>query len=315
MTSTKGIHHITAITADPQKNLDFYEGFLGQRLVKKTVNFDDPNAYHLYYGDKIGTPGTILTFFYWAGIPEGTRGVGEVSSLSYLIRKESFDFWKERANARDITISENKNSFGEELLVLEDPDGLVINLIAAQDEPEIAAWDSIDIPVEYSLLGFYETTLTVRDHAQLMPALTKGMGFHEIAIKDQYYRYESSQQPGKYITIKECLDLPPARQGAGSIHHIAFQADTDVEREQIKQQVNALGIPSTGLVDRQYFHSTYYMTPAAILFEIATNDIGFTFDESIEELGTQLQLPPQYESIRYTLEANLPQLSLPRDQH
>lgn len=312
---TKGIHHITAITADPQKNLDFYEGFLGQRLIKKTVNFDDPRAYHLYYGDASGTPGTILTFFYWPGIPQGTRGTGEVSGIMYAIREESYEFWKTRAAQFGIGVQEETLPFAERAIALADPDGMRVSLVAGAQAATVEPWKESPVPKEHELCGFYGASIALQEHAELSNVLTTGLGFARTSAAGADIKYESIQQPGQYLYTAEKPDLPKARQGAGSVHHIAFQAIDDAEREALKTQVNDLGIPSTGMIDRQYFHSTYFQTPAGVLFELATDDIGFTVDEPKEELGEHLKLPPQYEANRKQIEQLLVPLTLPRHKH
>lgn len=315
MHRTNGIHHITAITADPQKNINFYEGFLGQRLVKKTVNFDDPTAYHLYYGDAVGTPGTILTFFYWAGIPVGTRGAGEVESIYYAIAPDSLSYWKERAARFDVTCREEVLPFGEPVLFINDPDGMKIGLVAAQIDNNIVPWTDGPVPEEHVLRGFYRALLVMPEHTPQHPLLEEGLGLSLVETKNTITRYQGTSWPGKYLATTERPDLPRARQGAGSIHHIAFQAETDEVRDGLKTQVNELGVQSTGLIDRQYFHSTYFMTPAMILFELATNDIGFTVDEPAEELGEHLKLPSQYEDQRSEIEAALVPVTLPRNRN
>ncbi len=312
MQKSKGIHHITAITTDPQKNLDFYEGFLGQRFVKKTVNFDDPRAYHLYYGDFSGAPGTILTFFYWPGIPKGTRGTGEVSGIVYAIQPDSVAFWKKRAAAYGIRAEEETLPFGERALTLHDPDGIRVILAASTDKSRVEMWKEGTVPEAHALRGFYGAVITLQEHAELADTLVFGLGLEGGEQAGSTMRYRAKQQPGLYLYTEEKPDLPRARQGAGSVHHIAFQADDDSVREALRQQVNERGIPSTGMIDRQYFHSTYFRTTAGVLFEIATNDIGFTVDEPKEELGEHLKLPPQYEAHRREIEAALVPLSLPR---
>ncbi len=314
MTKTKGLHHITAITSDPQANLDFYEGFLGQRFIKRTVNFDDPSAYHLYYGDAIGTPGTALTFFYWAGIPDGTHGSGEVNSIYYAVPQNSLTFWKERATSYQVVCEEKRLPFGESCLMIKDPDGLVIGLVESPVHNVVEHWKDGPIPQEYSLQGFYGVLLHVPDSISIEPILTEGLGYTEVSIKDGATRYEASSWPGKFLATKQVPLVPQARQGAGSIHHIAFQAETDHELMLLEKQVQDLGVNTTGFIDRKYFHSVYFMTPASILFEIATDDIGFTVDESASELGENLVLPPQYEPHRKTIEAHLIPLTLPRDK-
>jgi glyoxalase family protein len=314
MIKTKGLHHITAITSDPQANLDFYEGFLGQRFIKRTVNFDDPSAYHLYYGDAVGTPGTALTFFYWAGIPDGTRGSGEVDSIYYAIPLGSVGYWKDRAQSFLIPSEESLLPFGETCLMIKDPDGLKIGLVEADVEDAVQHWVDGPIPHEHSLRGFYGALLNLPGGVSITPILTEGLGYTEVATKAGVTRYEATAWPGKFLATKPCPDMPRATQGAGSIHHIAFQAETDTELLTLGKQVQSLGVATTGLVDRQYFHSLYFMTPAAILFEIATDDIGFTVDEPADELGDNLKLPPQYEHLRPSIVANLMPLTLPRNR-
>lgn len=311
-TRSKGIHHITAITADPQQNLDFYEGFLGQRLVKRTVNFDDPSAYHLYYGDAVGSPGTLITFFYWRGMPSGTRGSGEVASIYYSIKPASVDFWKNRADEYSIAYTEKVLPFGETTLMIHDPDGLEIGLVVSEHVTNIIPWTEGTVPEEHVLGGFYGALLSLPPQRPIAPILEEGLGYTLVTIKEGITRYQATDWPGKFVATQEQPDMDLARQGAGSVHHIAFQADDDAVRERLEFQVNELGIPSTGLVDRTYFHAAYFMTPSAILFELSTNDIGLTIDEPADMLGEQLRLPPQYEASRDIITANLTPLTLPR---
>jgi len=310
---TKGIHHITAITADPQKNLDFYEGLLGQKLVKRTVNFDDPSAYHLYYGDDIGTPGTLMTFFFWKNIPQGKRGSGEVESIYYTIKPASLPYWKNRCTEFDINYIETKLPFGETVLLINDPDGLKIGLVASEVETNIVPWSEGPVPIEHVLGGFYGALLSLHEQGSIKPVLEEGLGYTIVDTKDTVTRYQASTWPGKFLATTTNKDVPPAIQGAGSIHHIAFQADNDSVREALEFQVNELGVASTGLIDRHYFHATYFMTPAAILFELSTNDIGVTIDEPAAELGTHLIIPAQHEIHRDAIIASLTPLQLPRD--
>lgn len=311
-TQSNGIHHITAITADPQQNLDFYEGFLGQRLIKKTVNFDDPSAYHLYYGDAIGTPGTLMTFFYWQGIRKRTPGSGEVASIYYAIKPTSLTYWKERAQEFAIPYTEATLPFGETVLMIQDPDGLEIGLVATDTETNIVPWTDGTVPEEHVLGGFYGALLALDANRPIDPVLQEGLGYALVDTKDGITRYQAATWPGKFLATTELIDAPQATQGAGAIHHIAFQADNDDVREKLEFQINELGLASTGLVDRFYFHATYFMTPAAILFEISTNDIGMTIDEPATELGEHLQIPKQYEDQRHEIEASLVPLTLPR---
>lgn len=309
---TIGIHHITAITADPQKNLDFYEGFLGQRLIKKTVNFDDPSAYHLYYGDMIGSPGTIMTFFYWRGISQGRRGTGEVSDIYYGIKPSSLAYWKARAASMGVEVLEEILLFGDTALIIQDPDGLRIGLIVAEANNAIVPWNDGTVLPEHALQGFYGALIAVSDQAKIINILTDGFGYKFIRREGSILLCQAERQPGKFLVIQELANLSRARQGAGSVHHIAFQATNDFQLQSLRAQVNDLGISSTSMIDRKYFHSTYFMTPAGALFEIATNDIGFTIDEPVAELGENLKLPSQYELYRTEIEQNLPKLTLHR---
>lgn len=315
MQQTKGIHHITAITADPQQNLDFYEGFLGQKLVKKTVNHDDPSAYHLYYGDAIGSPGTLITFFYWKGMPQGTRGCGEVASIYYTITPDSLEYWKNRTKEFAVPCVEKTLPFGETVLMVSDPDGLEIGLVASDVAVDIVPWEAGPIPTAHVLGGFYGALLNLPEHRPIEPILEEGLGYTKVETKSDITRYEATGWPGKFLATQVRADLPQARQGAGSVHHIAFQADDDSVREGLEFQVNELGITSTGLVDRFYFHATYFMTPAAILFELSTNDIGMTIDEPVEELGEHLIIPNHHEIHRTAIEASLTPLELPRNKN
>jgi glyoxalase family protein len=309
---TLGIHHITAITSDPQKNLDFYEGFLGQRLIKKTVNFDDPSAYHLYYADAIGTPGTVLTFFYWAGIPKREKGSGEVGSIYYSISEDSIQYWRDRIVSFNVPFSEEVLPFGEKVLKVSDPDGLEIGLVATNVKNSIQPWEDGPVPKDHVLNGFYGALLHLPGHEDINDILENGLGYEKIATTNEITRYQALSWPGRYIATKITPKLPPARQGAGSVHHIAFQASDDTMLQALQFQVGAVGYQTTPLIDRFYFHASYFMTPANILFELSTNDIGFIIDESVAELGEHLQLPPKFEPYRNQIEASIIPLSLPR---
>jgi glyoxalase family protein len=310
-TRTFGLHHITGITGDPQKNLDFYEVFLGQRLIKKTVNFDDPSAYHLYYADAVGTPGTVLTFFYWSGIPQGQRGNGEVTSIYYAIPSASVAYWKARADDFSISCTEEMLPFGETVLYIQDPDGLKIGLVATDSTGGIVVpWTAGPIPTEHVLQGFYG--VLIHATGNMTDILRQGLGYEVVAEKAGVTRYEATNWPGRYIAVQDASSQVPAQQGSGSIHHIAFQAQDDTMLLSLQEQVAALGLRVTPVIDRFYFHACYFMTPGGVLFELSTNDIGFAIDESTDELGEHLQLPPQFEPYRTQIESTIIPLTLPR---
>lgn len=314
--NTSGIHHITAITADPQKNLDFYEGFLGQRLVKKTLNYDDPHAYHLYYADSIGTFGTLLTFFYWKGMPKRTIGKGEVSEFFYAIPKGSSSFWKSRAEKFGIVHKEDEIPFFNKALIVYDPDGIKINLIEIEESPKIKYWKEGSIAKDYALLGFYGAKITVDKKEYIESTLTKGLGFEEIQNNENLALFKAvAGDLGQYIVVEESPDTTPAYQGTGSVHHIAFQTKNDRTLKNLMKQIHDLRIPTTEIVDRQYFHAVYFRTHAGILFELSTNDIGLTVDgEKEKDLGENLIIPPHYKEYKDEIERVVIPLKLPRHE-
>lgn len=311
MKNTSGIHHITAITGDPQKNIDFYEGFLGQKLIKRTVNFDDPRSYHFYFGDAYGKPGTLLTFFYWQNIPKRSPGVGEVSCISYGIGKEAVKFWKKRAKEFKVPCAGGTNDFGQENLTLADPDGMVIELVVNDEETTVDWWKEGSVPEDADLRGFYGATLNVVSSDAMGPVLN-AIGYEKKKEAGEYTRFMSTAERAHTIDLFEAPDLPQARQGSGSVHHVAFRAATDEKELEIRSGITELGLNPTHVIDRQYFHSVYFMTPARILFEIATDAPGFGVDENIDMLGERLVLPPQYEPHRKEIESILVPVTLPR---
>jgi catechol 2,3-dioxygenase-like lactoylglutathione lyase family enzyme len=311
MTSAGGIHHITAITADPQKNLDFYEGFLGQRLVKRTVNFDDPHSYHFYFADATGTPGTLLTFFYFGSIPPRSAGVGEACTISYRISASAKQFWTDRAAQFSVPCSERLNAFGETVLELHDPDGIEMHLVVEESKTILPWWKDGPIPKESSLQGFYGITLRVISVEDIERVLT-ALGYWHDKHSGLVTRF-SSVGLAPFIDVSETPDIPLARQGAGSVHHVALRSGTDAEELVLREYIENLGIFPTPVIDRQYFRSVYFMTPARILFELATDAPGFAIDEDPETLGEKLVLPPQYEPFRQEIEQHLVPIRLPRD--
>jgi glyoxalase family protein len=311
MHHTNGLHHITGITSDAQQNLEFYNGFLGQRFIKRTVNFDDPTAYHLYYRDAVGTPGTVLTFFYWAGMSLGTRGAGGVDSIYYAVPPGALSYWEARAAEFAVPATRKTLPFGEECLMISDPDGLLVGLVEAKTLGGYVHWERSPVPESVSLRGFYGALIHLPFATALERVIKEGLGYTVVATESGVTRYAAHAWPGKFLATAFWPELSPARQGVGSIHHLAFQAADDIHLAELRAQVTVLGMNATTQIDRQYFHSVYFMTPADVLFEIATNDIGFTVNEPVETLGSTLLLPPQYESARAAIEAHLPPLRIP----
>jgi glyoxalase family protein len=319
-----GIHHVTAIAGDPQKNLDFYTQVLGLRLVKKTVNFDDPDSYHFYFGDAAGTPGTILTFFPWPGASPGRVGAGMAAATSFAIPAASLDYWMDRFARLHPEFDAPVTRLGEQVLALRDPDGLILELIAVEgatpgssegiDAAIEKDWENAAVPAEHRLRGFHGVTLCVADPNETGKLLTEAFGYQEIGKEPDRLRFRSPSGARAAIVDLSLKPDPPGhgRMGAGTVHHVAFRANDDQQQLDWRKSIAARGLNVTAVLDRQYFHSIYFREPGGVLFEIATDRPGFQIDEVFEELGTNLKLPPLLEPQRQHIERRLPPVSLPR---
>lgn len=314
--SLPGLHHVTAITGDAQRNLDFYTGTLGLRLIKLTVNFDDPGAYHLYYGDSLGNPGTVMTFFAWPGVPPGRSGAGQTTATAFAIPRQSLDFWRARLATEGVAFTEPAARFGDAMLSFTDPDGLTLELVAADDaRPDWTAGGPV--PATHNIRGFHGVTLTLRDRAATDDLLTGLLGFSTMGEMDEpggaaaRVRYAASDALGAFVDILTRPEMPPGQTAVGTVHHIAWRTPDDAAQLAWRGQLDAAGYQVTLVQDRSYFHSIYFRTPGGVLFEIATDTPGFTMDETPASLGTALKLPPQYEAYRVQLERALPPLRLP----
>ena len=327
----QGIHHITAIAGDPQRNIDFYVKMLGLRLVKITVNFDDPTTYHLYYGDELGRPGTILTFFPWPNAPKGHRANGQVVATSFLIHENAIDFWVNRLKQEGVAFTGPAKRFDneEQVITFYDPDGLELELVAHKSANDRInnVWKEGPISIEHAIRGFYSVTLSVEGYERTASVLTKQLGFHPTREEGSRFRYEivgngssssgggSSRSEGSSSgSIVDVLCLPytpPGFMGVGTVHHIAWRTPTDQQQNILRHKVIKAGLNATPVIDRIYFHSVYFREPGGMLFEIATNPPGFVIDEKPEELGTHLTLPPWLEPDRKNLEKLLPKINLP----
>jgi glyoxalase family protein len=306
MQPVQGIHHITAFASDPQANVDFYHDVLGQRLVKTTVNFDDPGTYHLYYGDEVGSPGTILTFFPWVGARRGQRGRGEIGAVAYAIRRDSLAFWRAHLAACGVTAQDGGERFGAPVLSFEDPDGLPLELIASDPPDTIQVWRAGPVPAEHALRGFHGLTLWVARPEPTASVLIGIMGYRLAGRQDNRWQYVSAGAPGPHVDLLIMPELARGLMGAGSVHHVAFRARDDAEQLEYQQHIGQGGLRVTEVKDRQYFHSIYFREPGGVLFEIATDEPGFLIDEPVEQLGTSLKLPPWLEPQRDTLVRVLP---------
>lgn len=302
-----GLHHITAIAANAQRNLDFYTKVLGLRLVKKTVNFDDPGTYHFYFGNENGTPGTILTFFPWEGIGQGRPGTGMATDIAYAVPANSLDAWKARLTKYNVPFAELTERFGEPYLSFNDPDGLSISLVAPKKEDTRAPWVSEEISADMAIRGFHSTTLSLRRTDATAAVLTEIFGYRLLAQEGNRYRYVTDAVPeAGVVDLLELPDGKPGYNAAGTNHHVAFRVSDDTILMKFRDKVLSKGLQITPKIDRDYFFSLYFREPGGVLFEIATDNPGFTVDEPLSELGAGLRLPKQYEPMRAEIEKTLP---------
>lgn len=303
-----GLHHITAIANEAKRNLDFYTGVLGLRLVKKTVNFDDPGTYHFYYGNESGTPGTILTFFPWEGIGAGRNGNGLATHIGYSVPKGSLDFWKDRLTAFNIPF-ETAEIFSEKTISFRDPDGLQLQFIETMDPDNRKPWTTKELNDSVALKGFYNVTLSLDQAAPTARILTDILGYHDLGQEGQRLRFKNDHTDSAGVV--DIIEDPNGKRGynaAGTNHHIAFRVKNDDILMEYREKVLAAGLQITPKIDRDYFFSLYFREPGGILFELATDNPGFTRDEPLESLGTALKLPRQYETQRARIERVLPKL-------
>lgn len=304
-----GIHHITAIAGEPKRHVAFYRGSLGLRMVKRTVNFDDPTTWHLYYGDEVGSPGTALTFFVWNQLPPGRHGAGEPQEIAFSVPESSLEFWRKRLSDKGIPWKDVAPRFGEQAVAFDDPDGNKLELVGARGAETIDGWSNGDIPAEHAIRGFHGITLEVTAPALTARALNQIFGFEPDGIDGSRHRFRAGDGPvGSVVDLRVTANAPRASQGTGTVHHVAFRAVDDRQEMEFRRRAIELGLRPTEQVPRHYFRSVYFREPNGILFEVATDDPGFTVDEPKEKLGKQLLLPPWYEQQRAQIESVLPRL-------
>lgn len=304
-----GLHHVTAIAGDPKRNLDFYTRVLGLRFVKKSVNQDDPGTYHLYYGDRTGSPGTVLTFFPWVGLPRGRPGLGQASATAFSVPAAALPFWQERLSRLQVETVPVESRFADQVLPFADPDGLRLELVATAEKDLRPPAPSADVPAEHAIRGFHSSTLALVDARATVALLTGAMGFRLTGESGRRARYAvGSGGPGAYVDLLANPGLPRGLNGAGTVHHIAFRAPDDAGQEEAYRQLQELGLSVSPIIDRAYFKSVYYREPGGVLFEIATDAPGFAIDEPVEQLGSRLSLPPRLEPQRREIEMVLPKL-------
>lgn len=311
MSVSNGIHHVTAIAGDPRRNVQFYTGTLGLRFVKKTVNFDDPDTYHLYYGDGDGTPGSIMTFFPWPQARPGRQGLGQAVETAFAIPSGSVAFWIDRLAARSIPCEVPVKRFGQTVIALRDPDGMTLELVASDGIEALDGWTGGGVPAEHAIRGFAGATLWVSDPTGTAEVLTAAFGYSAGQEEAGHRRFTTagSAPLGRWIDLRAVPDAVRGTMGAGTIHHVAFRAEDDAAQSAMAAKLARLGISTTEQVDRNYFRSIYFREPGGVIFEIATDAPGFAVDEPKETLGHKLMLPPWLEARRAEVEASLPALA------
>lgn len=310
-----GIHHITAIAGDTQKNVDFYTGILGLRLVKKTVNFDDPGTYHLYYGDEKGLPGTILTFFPYGDLMQGRHGKGMLNTTTFSVPLSSTNYWLERLKRFDISHKEPIERFeGEQVIYFEDPDGLGLELVFT-DRDSRPGFTYGQIPMEHAIKGFYSAEIWEEGYERTAGLLTEQLDHKLIGEKGARFRFAANDTPGNYIDIVCAPDSMKGLAGNGTVHHIAFATPDASTQAEVRKKIAQRMLNPTPVQDRNYFTSIYFREPGGVLFEVATSGPGFSIDEPTEHLGEDLKLPEQYEKYRKDLETTLTPIQINPDKY
>jgi glyoxalase family protein len=309
-TNISGLHHITAISSDVQRNMQFYTQVLGLRFVKKSVNQDDTGTYHLYYGDYTGSPGTILTFFPWAGLRRGRPGSGQSYATGYSVPAGSLPYWQQRFTQLKVESFPIEKRFNDDVLAFLDPDGLRLELVATKETDTRPPAPSTEVPAEHAIRGFHGTTLGLIDASPTASVLTGTMGYRLASQAGHRARYTIGQGgPGTYVDLLTDPALPRGLNGAGTIHHVAFRVPDDAAQVAARAVIVKDGLPVSPVIDRAYFKSIYYREPGGVLFEIATDQPGFAIDEPVETLGMKLSLPPHLEPHRAEIEARLPKIN------
>jgi glyoxalase family protein len=317
-TPTPGIHHVTCIAGDPQANLDFWVETLGLRLVKRSINQDDPGTYHFFFADAEGTPGTSMTFFPWEDMPSGTVGSGQVSRTAFRVPEGSLDYWEDRFDDYGIAYEDRVERFGETVLPFADPDGLPVELVAVEvpDDDPTVPWTEW-VPEAHAIRGFHSVTLWLADPQRTSDVL-RTMGFEEVGTEqsegdvpdDERVRFAADGPVGKYVDVLPTIRS--GRQGHGTVHHVAFQTPTDADQGAMRKAVRTMGVSPTRPIDRHWFRSVYFREPGGVLFELATKEPGYTSDEPLSDLGGRLVLPGQFEERREEIEAGLTDVRIPR---
>jgi glyoxalase family protein len=305
-----GIHHVTALASDAQRNVDFYTGLLGLRLVKRTVNFDAQGVYHFYYGDEVGHPGSIITFFPYSGLVKGRHGKGYLNTTTFSLPYQSLDFWTTRLKKFNINFKDPQERFANEVvLYLEDPDGLGLEFVF-NERDQRKGFSYGQIPPEHSIKGFYNVEIWVEGYERTAAVLTEQLNHKLISESGNRFRFAATEAPGNYVDLLCAPDSLIGRNGSGTVHHIAFATPNEKTVLAVRKKINERLLNPTPILDRQYFRSIYFREPGGVLFEIATTDDSFSKDENVDHLGEALKLPPWFEKDRTNIEKGLPPVSL-----
>jgi glyoxalase family protein len=306
-----GIHHVTCITGDVQKCVDFYVSVLGLRFVKKSINQDLPDTYHIYFADYLGTPGTVMTFFGWPEWPERKTGSGQVTTVSFAVPKDSLDFWGGRLRNLGVDASRT-GRFDQDLIVLRDPDGIEIELVGHATDERWVPWPEAPVDSDHAIRGFHSVTLTLSEAAATTALLTDTMGFRQVSKEGNRARLVTGEgRPHSIVDLVESPEGPVGEESIGTVHHVAWRTPTADAQAAWREQLTRAGRNVTPVIDRWYFKSIYYREPGGVLFEIATDGPGFTVDEAPEKLGTTLSLPPWFQVRRDRLDRILTPIAVP----
>ncbi len=309
--SVPGIHHVTCITGDVQRNVDFYVSVLGLRFIKKTVNFDVPDTYHLYFADYVGTPGSAMTFFGWPHLPWRPQGTGQVLAVAFAVPEASLGFWNQRLRQHGLE-ARREDRFGREALIFEDPDRIRLELVGEASDERWAPWQEGPVPVAHAIRGFHSVGLCLNGEEASARFLSETFGFRETGRAGARIRFETGDGgAGSILELLVMPDAPEGEEAVGTVHHVAWRARDDDHQGAWRDVLVAAGRNVTPVIDRKYFHSIYFREPGGVLFEVATDQPGFTVDEPADKLGSALQLPPQYEDRRENLRFNLPPITVP----
>ncbi|MFI5281656.1 MAG: ring-cleaving dioxygenase [Candidatus Dormibacterales bacterium] len=309
--NSAGIHHVTCITGDVQKCTDFYVGVLGLRFVKKSINQDLPDTYHIYFGDHLGSPGTAMTFFGWPTWPKRRSGSGQITTVSFAVPHGSLDFWSDRLRKLGVD-SRRSSRFGTESIVCQDPDGIEVELAGKASDARWVPWPDAPVNLEHAIRGFHSVTMTVAEATSTVDFLTAQMGFRSAGRDGSRTRFETGEGgPDSILDLIESPEAPVGEESIGTVHHVAWRTPDAASQVAWREKLAGAGRNVTPVIDRWYFKSIYFREPGGILFEIATDQPGFTIDEAPAVLGKTLSLPPWFQVRRETLDETLPPIVVP----